>query len=603
MKHIALGGAALVVASVGLTAVPALPAQAVNYVPISGAGSTWSQNAIDQWRRNVNQYGLRVNYAGTGSSDGRNQFRNGTVDFGVSEIPYGLKDNGVVDAPPNRKFAYIPIVAGGTSIMYNLKVGGRRVTNLRLSPATLTKIFTGSVTKWNDPAVKADNPGLVLPARKIVPVVRSDGSGTTAQLTRFMSVTNPDLWNSYCGRAGRPTPCGLTSFFPVIPGSGFTAQSGSLGVAGYVSQDQNEGTIGYIEYSYALNAGYPVAKLLNKSGYYVEPTAQSVAVALLQAQIDNNPSSPTYLTPNLNPVYASPDKRAYPMSSYSYMILPTDTSNNFSTDKGATLGAFAYYFLCEGQQQAPILGYSPLPVNLVKSGLAQVRKIPGVSAQAIDIKKCNNPTFSADGTNTLAKTAPQPKVCDKSPYQCPGGTGGAANTPTYVLPSATPGSTSGGTTSGSTSGGTKSGSSGGGSGSGGGGGSSGGTTGGGTTGGGTTGGGTTGGGTTGGGTTGGGTTGGGTTGGGTTGGGTTGGGTTGGGAGAVDPNTGIVAAGSDPGTQSGGVPAAAIPVSVTASSGWQSQYTLMLLAAVLLVGVIVGPPLLSRRLARAGNDA
>ena len=83
MKHIALGGAALVVASVGLTAVPALPAQAVNYVPISGAGSTWSQNAIDQWRRNVNQYGLRVNYAGTGSSDGRNQFRNGTVDFGV----------------------------------------------------------------------------------------------------------------------------------------------------------------------------------------------------------------------------------------------------------------------------------------------------------------------------------------------------------------------------------------------------------------------------------------------------------------------------------------------------------------------------------------
>ena len=382
------------------------------------------------------------------------------------------------------------------------------------------------------------------------------------------------------------------SFFPVIPGSGFTAQSGSLGVAGYVSQDQNEGTIGYVEYSYALNAGFPVAKLLNHSGYYIEPTAQSVAVALLQAQIDNNPKSPTYLTPNLDPVYASPDPRAYPMSSYSYMILPTDTSNNFSTDKGATLGAFAYYFLCEGQQQAPILGYSPLPVNLVKSGLAQVRKIPGVAAKSIDIKKCNNPTFSSDGTNTLAKTAPQPQVCDKAPYQCPNGTGGAANTPTYVLPSATPGS------SGGTSGSTKSGSSGGGSGSGGGGGSSG------TTSGGTTSGGTKAGGTTTGGTTAsGGTTAGGTAAGGTAAGaagGTAAGGTA---AGAVDPNTGVVASGPDAGAQSGGVPAAAIPVSVTATSGWQSQYTLMLLAAVLLVGVIVGPPLLSRRLARTGTDA
>src|ERR1700748_3845273 len=91
------------------------PAGAASYVPISGAGSTWSQNALDQWIRNVNQYGIKVNYAGTGSSDGRNQFRNDTVDFGVSEIPYGLKDGGVFDTPPTRPYAYMPIVAGGTS--------------------------------------------------------------------------------------------------------------------------------------------------------------------------------------------------------------------------------------------------------------------------------------------------------------------------------------------------------------------------------------------------------------------------------------------------------------------------------------------------------
>src|SRR5664279_4766333 len=103
-----------------LTALSSAPmATATDYVPISGAGSTWSQNALDQWIRNVNQYGMKVNYAGTGSSDGRNQFRNDTVDFGVSEIPYGLKDGGVIDDAPTRKYAYMPIVAGGTAFMYN----------------------------------------------------------------------------------------------------------------------------------------------------------------------------------------------------------------------------------------------------------------------------------------------------------------------------------------------------------------------------------------------------------------------------------------------------------------------------------------------------
>src|SRR5450755_4240122 len=85
-------------------------ARATSYVPVSGAGSTWSQNALDQWRRNVVQFGMQVNYQGTGSSDGRNQFKNGTVDFGVSEIPYGVTDQGVFEAPPQRKYAYMPIV-------------------------------------------------------------------------------------------------------------------------------------------------------------------------------------------------------------------------------------------------------------------------------------------------------------------------------------------------------------------------------------------------------------------------------------------------------------------------------------------------------------
>lgn len=416
----------------GLLAVGgAAPAVADSFVPISGAGSTWSSNAIDQWRRNVNQYGLTVNYASTGSTDGRNQFRNGTVDFGVSEIPYGLQDSaGVVDPPPARNFAYMPIVAGGTSFMYNLKIGGQRVTNLRLSGENMTKIFTGVLTQWNDPAIAADNPGLTLPTRKIVPVVRSDGSGTTAQFTLWMSKQYGGLWDDYCGKQGlSQRPCGQTSDYP--KGDGMVAQAGSLGVSGYVSQAQNEGTITYVEYSYALNTGYPVAKLLNKAGYYNEPTAPNVAVALLGATI--NPD----LTQNLDGVYNNPDPRSYALSSYSYMILPTKEEGSFSTAKGNSLSSFSKYFLCEGQQQAPVLGYSPLPKNLVQAGLDQVNKIPGHTSDNVDISKCNNPTFSSDGSNTLAKTAPQPAECDKQgPNQCSVGSGGAKNVATVVKPAA-----------------------------------------------------------------------------------------------------------------------------------------------------------------------
>lgn len=423
------GSVVLATAFVALVALPGT-AGAESYVPVSGAGSTWSQNAIEQWRKNVNQYGLRVNYAGTGSSDGRNQFRNGTVDFAVSEIPYGLKDAGVVDNPPARKYAYMPIVAGGTSFMYNLKIGGKRVTQLRLSGETIAKIFTGVITSWADPQIKRENPGLVLPARKIVPVVRGDGSGTTAQLTTWMASQHQGLWDAYCKKVRRPTPCGTTSIFPVLSGSGFTAQAGSLGVSGYVAQQQNEGTITYVEYSYAINANFPVVKLLNKAGYFVEPTAQNVAVALLRARIkDKVPTSdPTYLTQDLSGVYTNPDPRAYPLSSYSYMIIPTAVEGTFSNDKGKSLGAFAYYFLCEGQRQAQALGFSPLPINLVQAGLKQVKRIPGVKVESVDIKKCNNPTFSSSGVNTLAKNAPMPAPCDKNgPTQCGTAKAGGAN--------------------------------------------------------------------------------------------------------------------------------------------------------------------------------
>lgn len=398
----------------------ALPAHAVSYEPITGTGSTWSENALKQWNVNVAaNYGMAVNFSGVGSSTGRSDFINGSVDYAVSEIPFQSRpEDGSAPEVPPRGYAYMPIVAGGTSFMYHLNIGGKRVTNLRLSGSTITKIFTGAITNWKDPAIQADNPGLAMPDKGIVPVVRSDGSGSSAQFSLWMSKQHPDLWT-----------VGMRSQFPT-PANG-KAQSFSNGVAGYVSQDYGEGSITYVEYSYALKSGFPVAKVLNAADYYVEPTADSVAVALLQAKINTDSASADYLTQILDGVYNNVDPRTYPLSSYSYMIVPTEVKPPavFTSAKGATLGAYASYVLCEGQQQAEDLGYSPLPMNLVLAGFDQIRRIPGAGAAPVDPNSCNNPTFKPGDSpdkNQLALTAAQPADCDKrGPNQCTTGTAGA----------------------------------------------------------------------------------------------------------------------------------------------------------------------------------
>ncbi|MDR2373775.1 MAG: phosphate ABC transporter substrate-binding protein PstS [Bifidobacteriaceae bacterium] len=438
LRRLAAALGAAVLALVALGAPAAGPAGAVGAVhaPIIGSGSTWSANAIQQWIKNVwSNYQWKISYSESGSTQGRNDFANGTADFGVSEIPYAIVNSNEGDTRPNRQFAYMPIVAGGTAFMYNLVVGGKRVTNLRLSGQVIAKIFTGVITTWDDAAIKADNPALALPSIPIVPVVRSDGSGATAQVSIWLRQEHTAIWDAYCGKVGRPMVnghCGVTSNYPVVPGSGFVSRSGSNGVSGYVAQSHAVGAITFVEYSYALNAGFPVAKVLNRAGYYSEPTASNVAVALLQAHINQDTSSPDYLTQDLSDVYNNADARAYPLSSYSYIILPMRLEASFTEDKGLTLADFGAYFLCEGQQQAETLGYSPLPVNLVLAGQAQVDRIPGGDPVIKGIAQCNNPTLdpSDPNGNALAKKAPMPSDCDRQGVvQCVAGTGGAKDLP------------------------------------------------------------------------------------------------------------------------------------------------------------------------------
>jgi phosphate ABC transporter phosphate-binding protein len=358
---------------------------------------------------------MQVVYTGGGSSKGRKDFAQGSTDFAISEIPYqGVDEQGNADTRNGRDFAYLPIVAGGTAFTYQLKIGNELVRNLRLSGETLAKIFTNQITNWNDPAITADNNGREFPSLPITPVVRSDGSGTTAQFTSWMDNQYPSIWRPFIGKAG------LTSYYPRKGRA--IGQAGSDQVMNTISGFAGNGTIGYVEYSYPVNKDYPVVKVLNKGGYYVEPTQYNVAVALTKARINtSNPNDPsTYLTQILDDVYTNPDPRAYPISSYSYMVIPTGSDDpRMTTAKRQTLADFLYYSLCSGQSKAGPYGYSPLPLNLVQAGFDQIAKLgkadKNVDLTDRDVKSCNNPTFDGKNlaSNKLAQIAPQPASCDK----------------------------------------------------------------------------------------------------------------------------------------------------------------------------------------------
>ena len=536
---------AAVAATVGW---PAAPASAQSYQRISGEGSSWAAGAIDAMRVNVKQFGITVDYNPSGSTAGRKNFLNGTVDYAASDIPFQFRpeDGSAPENPAPGSYAYIPVTAGGTSFIYNLRINGQRVTNLRLSGENVARIFTGQIAKWNDPALVADNPGLTLPDRPVVPVVRAEGSGSTAQFTNWMIKQHGGIWNDYCQRSGRAPACGETSFYPTIPG--MIAQTGDLGITGYVTQGFAEGAIGYVNYSYAIGAQFPVAKVLNTAGYYTEPTPENVAVSLLQARINTDANSDAYLTQVLDGVYSDQDPRNYQLSSYSYFILPTRVQGQFNEAKGRSLSAFTYYAMCQAQQQSASLGYSPMPINLVEASFDQIRKIPGAEVQNINIAECNNPTFSPDGTNVLAANAPFPQECDRAgPEQCATGTGGQKETSTPVT--------------------------GGGGGGGGGGGEQ---------------------------------VAGPVAGGGVVAG--PGGGPAGAGAGegvaeeaVIDPDTGQVIGGNTSGGGSTLGLAVATPTSLDAAAGWSSTQTLALLVGALVLALVFGPALLWRRLTGTGE--
>ncbi|MDQ2958003.1 MAG: substrate-binding domain-containing protein, partial [Actinomycetota bacterium] len=419
---------ALAVLSSSLVSQPVAAAPA--HDTIQASGSSWAANAVNQWVADVKASGLRVSFTSTGSAQGRKDFAAAVTDFAVSDIGYQGSDpkSGEADSS-SRPYAYLPIVGGGTSFPYKILVGGRPVTNLRLSGLTLAKIFTGAITNWNDPAITSDNNGRKLPSKPIIPVVHSEGAGSTAQFTRYLATMFPAIWTAY-----NQNP----SFTEYYPHSGsITAVYGSDGVMNYINSGSGDGTIGYDEYSYPLGLGFPVAKIRNAAGYYVLPDQYNDAVALTQAQINMDKSSKDYLLQTLDKVYTYSDPRTYPLSSYSYAVIPTDPADRrMTTPKRQTLADFLFYSVCGGQAAIGATGYSSLPLNLVKASFQQVAKLkqadPKVDLTTQSPANCNNPTFDKahPERNHLAEIAPQPAACDKQgagPCGTTGNSGGSGS--------------------------------------------------------------------------------------------------------------------------------------------------------------------------------
>jgi ABC-type phosphate transport system substrate-binding protein len=383
---------------------------------IDGSGSSWAENAVNQWVSDVHAQGVEVVYSPDGDSQGRQDFANKVSDFSVTSDGYQGRDpvTGVSDTSQGRPYAYLPIAAGGTSFPYQIRFDGQQVENLRLSGLTLVKIFTNQITNWDDPAITKDNNGLALPSLPITPVVQSEGSGATNQLTSYFATEFPSIWKAFSGISGP------TEYFPRQGDQ--IAQNGSNGAMNYVASSEANGSISYVEYSFALSVNYPVAKVLNSAGYYTLPTQYNVAVSLEAAQINMDASSPDYLLQNLTDVYVDPDPRTYPLSSYVYMIEPTGSApaeQNMTTGKRQALADFGYYSICQGQKEIGPIGYSPLPVNLVEAGFGQLQKLqaadPAVDLTSQNILNCNNPTFvlGQPNANYLATIAPLPPSCDQ----------------------------------------------------------------------------------------------------------------------------------------------------------------------------------------------
>jgi phosphate transport system substrate-binding protein len=310
---------------------------------LNGSGSTFQltfQQAAIQQFKSV-QPNVTVNYGGGGSGKGRTDLSSNVVQFAGSDSPIPSDET---SSFKGKTVLYFPVIMGPITMSYNLS----GIKNLKLTPQVISEIFQAKIKTWNDPAIKALNPGVNLPSTPITLAVRSDSSGTTANFTLFLQQAVGSAWK-------------LGSSSTVSWPSGAHAGNGNGGVAQIVKT--TPGAIGYVDYADAKASGLSFASVKNKDGSFIAPSSSSASAA----------GKTVTLAPNLTfaAVWAS-GATAYPIT-YQSWVLVYQKQSSASTAKN--LKAYIGYLLGDGQKLLPSLGYAPLPSNIDQKAKAQLSKI------------------------------------------------------------------------------------------------------------------------------------------------------------------------------------------------------------------------------------
>jgi phosphate transport system substrate-binding protein len=310
---------------------------------INGAGATFPYPIYSKWFYEYNKKtGVKINYQSIGSGGGIRQVSEGTVDFGATD--------GIMSPEQMSKIKdgilHLPTVMGAVVLVYNVP---GVAAGVKMTPEVLSGIFMGSITKWNDPALKSLNSDVKLPDTNITVVHRSDGSGTTNIFTDYLSKVST-AWASQVGK-------GTAVKWPAGVGG-----KGNEGVAGLVKQIP--GAIGYVELSYARQNKLSYALLKNKAGNYPEPSVESVKAAAAGA-LKNMPSDFRVMITN------QPGANAYPISGFTWLLLYT----KYDANKGKDLVGFLKWAYDNGGEMAESLDYAPLPASLIEKVKAKLATI------------------------------------------------------------------------------------------------------------------------------------------------------------------------------------------------------------------------------------
>jgi len=332
----------------------ALGLAAVNPVAaadITGAGATFPYPIYSKWAEAYRaKTGVGLNYQSIGSGGGIKQILAKTVDFGASDAPLEpekLEKDGLVQ---------FPMVMGGVVPVYNLE--GIKPGGLRLTGAVLADIYLGKISKWNAPEIAALNKGVKLPEQDITVVARSDGSGTTFIFTHYLSKVSSEWKDKAGNNTSVKWPAGVSG-------------KGNEGVAAYVQR--LSGSIGYVEYAYALQNKMSYALLQNKDGNFVGPDDKSFRAAAANAQWDKAPGFYLLLTDQAG-------KESWPITGATFILMHKKQDKPENAAIALKFFDWAYE---SGDKMALDLDYVPMPDSVVKLVKAEWKKIQDTAGKPV----------------------------------------------------------------------------------------------------------------------------------------------------------------------------------------------------------------------------